>query len=114
MLVHVTCMLACLVVQMSCTEHLITHMFVACVLVTHMLVTCVHSSCMPWLHIRRSSMCIIICHCYNNPTTAPRGDPSMARLPWGLMKHAIWYVCGPWSHAPYNLLIAMARLLTIP
>ena len=30
----------------------------------------------------------------------------MARLP-GLQKHAIWYVCSTWSHAPYNLLIAM-------
>ena len=59
-------------------------------------------------------MCIIICHCYDAPTTAPIGDPSMARLPWGLQKHAIWYVCNPGSHAPYNLLIAMILLLIIP
>ena len=59
-------------------------------------------------------MCIIICHRYDNPTNTPSGDPSMARLPWGLQKHAIWYVCGPCSHAPYNLLIAMVLLLTVP
>ena len=86
------------------------------ILVTFMctLVMCVHLLCAPWSHIRGSSMCIIVCHLYNNPTTTPTGDLSMARLPWGLQKHAIWYVCGPCSHAPYNLLIAMVILLTIP
>ena len=59
-------------------------------------------------------MCIIICRRYDDPTTTPTGDPNMARLPWGLQKHAIWYVCSPWSHAPYNLLIAMVLLLTVP
>ena len=59
-------------------------------------------------------MCIIICHRYDDPTTAPTGDPSMATLPWGLQKHAIWYVCSPWSHASYNLLIAMVHLLIVP
>ena len=28
-------------------------------------------------------MCIIICRRYDDPTTAPTGDPSMARLLWG-------------------------------
>ena len=83
-------------------------------LVTHMLVMHVHSFHMPWSHIRGSSKCIIICHRYEDPTTAPIGDPSMARLPWGLQKHAIWYVCSLWSHAPYNLVIAMVLLLTVP
>ena len=82
--------------------------------VHHMLVTCVHVSCVPWSCIRGSSMCIIICHHYDDPTTAPTGDPIMARLSWGLQKHAIWYVCSPWSHTPYNLLIAVVILLTIP
>ena len=82
-------------------------------LVAHMLVICVHSSCMPWSHIRGRTTCIVICRHYDDPTTAPTGDPSMARLPWGLQKHAILYVCSPWSHAPYNILIAMVLLLTI-
>ena len=90
-------------------------MLVMCVLVAHKLVTHVHSSCMSWLFIRGSSTCIIGWNCYNNPTTDPTGDPSMARLPWALhkQKHAIWYVCSPRSHAPYNLLIAMVILLTV-
>ena len=83
-------------------------------LVTHMLVAHAHSLWMPWSCIRGSSTCIIICCCYKDPTTAPTGDPSMERLPWGLQKHAIWYVCGPCSHAPYNLLIAMVILLIVP
>ena len=83
-------------------------------LVTHMLVVCVHTSHVPWSCIRGSSTCSIICRCYNDPTTTPTGDPSMARLPWGLQNHAIWYVCNPWSHAPYNHLIAMVPLLTVP
>ena len=83
-------------------------------LVAHMLVVCVHSSHAPWSHIRGISKCMIICRRDDDLTTAPTGDPSMARLPWGLQKHAIWYVCSPWSHAPYNLLIAMVILLTIP
>ena len=82
---------------------------VACMSVTHVCL-----SCMPWLCIRGSSTCIIICHHYDDPTTAPTGDQSMASLPWGLQKHAIWYVCGPCSHAPYNLLIAMVILLNVP
>ena len=57
---------------------------------------------------------MFICRRYDDPTTAPIGDPSMARLLWGLKKHAIWYVCSPWSHAPYNLLIAMVILQTVP
>ena len=91
-----------------------THMLVTHVLVAHMFVVHVCSSSASWIHIRGSSICIIICHRYINPTTDPTGDPSMARLPWGLQKHAIWYVCGPCSHAPYNLLIAMVILVTIP
>ena len=82
---------------------------VTCTVVTH-----VCSSHTPWSSIRDSSMCTIIWHHYDNPTTAPTGDPSMARRPWGLQKHAIWHVCGPYSYAPYSLLIAMALLLTIP
>ena len=82
--------------------------------VARMLVTCVHLSHVIWLCRRGNSMCIIICRHYDDPTTDPTGDPSMARLPWGLQKHAIWYVCSPWSHAPYNLLNAMVLLLTIP
>ena len=76
-------------------------------LVAHTLLVHVHSFHAPQPHIRGSSTSIIICRRYEDPTTAPIGDPSMARLPWGLQKHAIWYVCSPWSHAPYNLLIAM-------
>ena len=38
----------------------------------------------------------------------------MAGLQWGLQSHAIWHVCGPYSHAPYNLLIVMVWLLTSP
>ena len=83
-------------------------------LVTHTLVTHVHVLHMPRSHIRGSSTCIIICHRYYDPTTDPTGDPSMARLPWVLQRHATWYVCSPWSHAPYNLLIAMVLHLTIP
>ena len=89
-------------------------MLVMCVLVACMLVAHVHSSHTPWPCIRGSSMCIIICPHYDDPTTTPIGDPSMARLPWGLQKHTIWYVCGPYSHAPYNLLIAMVLLLKLP
>ena len=59
-------------------------------------------------------MRIIVCCRYDNRTTTPTCDPSMARLPWGLQKHAIWYFCGPCSHAPYNLLIAMVIFLTVP
>ena len=91
-----------------------THTLVTCDLVTHTLVTQVCPSHAPWSCIRGSSMCIIICRHYDNSTTAPIGDPSMARLLWGLQKHAIWYVCSPWSHAPYNVLIAMVLLLNIP
>ena len=83
-------------------------------LVACTLVMCVHLSHAPWSHIRDSSMCVIVCCHYDNPTTTPTGDPSMAGLPWGLQKHAIWYVCGPYSHGPYNLLTAMVLLLTIP
>ena len=83
-------------------------------LVTRLLVAHVHVLCVPWSHTRGSSLCISICHHYNDPKTTPTGVPSMARLPWGLQKHAIWYVCSTWSHAPYNLLIAMVVLLTIP
>ena len=83
-------------------------------LVTHTLVMHVHLLRASWSRIRGSSMCIIICCHYDDPTTTPTGDPIMARLPWGLQKHAIWYVCSPWSHAPYSHLITMALLLTVP
>ena len=35
-------------------------------------------------HMRDSSTCNMVCCHNNNPTSAPIGDPSMARLPWGL------------------------------
>ena len=39
---------------------------------------------MAWLHVRDSSTCNMVCCCNDNPTSAPIGDPSVARLPWGL------------------------------
>ena len=83
-------------------------------LVTCMLVTSVCLLHAAWPCIRGSFTCIIICHRYDDPTKTPTGDPNMARLPWGLQNHAILYVCSPWSHAPYNLLIAMVFFLTVP
>ena len=56
-------------------------MLVVHVLVAHMAVMCAHLLHAPWWHIRGSSTCIIICHRYDDSTTAPIGDPSMARLP---------------------------------
>ena len=84
------------------------------VLAAHMLVSHAHALHAPWSHIRGSSTCIIVCRHYDDPTTSPTGDPSMATLPWGLQKHAIWYACSPWSHATYNLFIPMVLLLTVP
>ena len=78
-----------------------------------MLVTCVCLLNAAWSCIRGSVTCIIICHRYDDPTNTPTGDQSMARLPWGLQNHAILCVCSPWSHAPYNLLIAMVLHLTV-
>ena len=46
-------------------------------------------SSMTQLLVRDSSKCNMVCCCYDNPTNAPMGNPSMARLPWGLEKHAI-------------------------
>ena len=46
--------------------------YVACVL------------CPLWSHLRDSSTCNMVCCHYNNPTSAPIGNPSMVRLPWGL------------------------------
>ena len=56
----------------------------------------------------------MVSHREDNPTDDPAGNPIMAGLPWGLQKHAIWHVCGSYPHAPYNLLIAMVILLTVP
>ena len=81
-----------------------------CLFVVHIL----RPSSMTWLLVRDSSICNVVCHHYDNPTTAPTGDPSMAGLPWGLQKHAIWHVCGSYPHAPYNLRITMVILLTVP
>ena len=67
------------------------HTLVMCVLVAHTLIvpvldvclfiTHVHSLCAPSSHMRDSSMCNLVCHRYDNPTNAPIGNPSMARLP---------------------------------
>ena len=55
--------------------------------ISHMcsrIVCMLHLLSMTWSHVRNSSMCNMVC-CHNdNPTSAPIGDPSMARLPWGL------------------------------
>ena len=83
-------------------------------LVAHMLVGHVPVSYVSWSFIRGSSTCIIIFHRYDDPTTAPTGDPSMARLPCGLQKHVFGMPVHPWSHAPYNLLIAVVVLLAVP
>ena len=55
----------------------ISHM---CSCIVHVL----HPLSMTWSHVRDSSMCHMVC-CHNDdPTSAPIGDRSMARLPWGL------------------------------
>ena len=46
-------------------------------------------SIMSQLLMRDSSTCNMVCCCHDNPTNDPIGDPGMARLPWGLQKHAI-------------------------
>ena len=55
--------------------------------ISHLCSCIVHMLCplsVTWSHVRDSYMCNMVC-CHNdNPTSAPIGDPSMARLPWGL------------------------------
>ena len=41
-------------------------------------------------HMGDSSTCIMVCCHYDNHTSAPIGNPSMVRLPWGLKKHPIF------------------------
>ena len=60
----------------------VSHM---CSCIAHML----HLLSMTQSHVRDSSTCNMVCCHYDNPTSAPIGNPSMARLPWGLYKHAI-------------------------
>ena len=56
-------------------------MLVIHVLIAHTLVMHVPSLHAPWSHMRDSSTCNVVCQCYDDPTNAHKGGPSMARLP---------------------------------
>ena len=73
--------------------HLFTHTLVLCVhkgylfthtLVVHVCALCARFVSITWSHVGDRSTCIMVCCHYDNPTSAPTGDPSMVRLPWGL------------------------------
>ena len=91
---------------MNCTWHLFTHMLF---LHVHMwyLFTCmstihVHALSITWSHMRHSSMCNMVCCHYENPTSAPIGDPSMVRLPWACRSMLFWHAGSSCSYTPYN------------
>ena len=74
-------------------------------LVAHMLVMHVCASRMPWSCIKGSRMCIIVCHRYDGPPTAPTGDPSIARLPgaYRRMLFGMFVVLGLMQHIMLSL-----------
>ena len=51
------------------------------VLIAHTCVNMLHSSSATQSLILDVSTCNVICHCHDDPTNGPIGDPSMVRLP---------------------------------
>ena len=69
-------------VRLACSYMVFIYSYIShmCSCIVHML----HLLTVTQSNMRDSFMCNIVC-CFNdNPTSAPLGDPSMARLPWGL------------------------------
>ena len=109
--VHVWyCLIISLVVMIACVTHMLVanesyiafhhsyisfcHLYIVfnhsyvsqpCSYIVHIL----HPSSVIQSLMRDSSMCNMVCCHYDNPTNAPICNTSMARLPWGLQKHAI-------------------------
>ena len=88
---HVTCVF---IANASYMAFIYTYVSLACLYVVfiypYISHTCLWITCklrplrMTYLHMRDSSTCNMVCCRYDNPTSAPVGDPIMVRLPLGV------------------------------
>ena len=74
-------------ISLACLYVVFIYLYVShmCSCIVHVL----HLLSMTQSHVRDRSTCHMVCYCNDNPTSAPIGDRSMARLPW-VMHHMIF------------------------
>ena len=116
---HVTCVFIANVsyiafiyiyVSLACSYMVFIYLYISCM--CSCIMCALHPLSVTWSHVRDSSTCNIVCCCYNNPISAPIGNPSMLRLLCRSM--LFWHDCSSCFYAPYDLLIGMVLLLTVP
>ena len=111
---HVTCVFVAnalyvafiyMYISLACSYMVFIYQYVRHTCLCVMCALCLLS--MTRSHMRDSSMCNMVCCRYDNPTSAPIGDPSMVILPWGLVEACYFgmlVVLAPMHHTIFSLL----------